>query len=378
MIGASAAFELSARNLRVIALDRQHPGREASWAAAGMLAPAPDDPETIPLVPLANESLRLYPEFIAAIEDASGKSTEYMRAGTLEIFFAPGGERARDAFVSEHQRVGLSAEPISPEAAREMEPSLGPRALAAAWLSAEATVDPRLLTDAALSAAQARGAQIRSHCAVTGLLREGERCTGVWAAGEKISAGHVVVAAGSRSGSLGNEIARHAPTRPVRGQMLSLRYPRVFADSSRDCVRMRRVLRSANGYLVPRADGRILAGSTLEDAGFDKIVTPAGLQKIMSAALALAPALASAEIVEMWAGLRPGTPDNLPILGPTGMEGLIVATGHYRNGILLAPVTAKLIAAWVGSEPVSLDTHMFSPLRFAQQAASVVADRAVE
>jgi glycine oxidase len=149
--------------------------------------------------------------------------------------------------------------------------------------------------------------------------------------------------------------------------MLSLRHPE---------VKIRRVLRSAKGYLVPRADGRILAGSTLEDAGFEKAVTPAGMQKIMNAARELVPALVGAEIVEKWAGLRPGTPDNLPILGPTDLPGLIVATGHYRNGILLAPVTAKLVRAWVCGEPASPDATSFSPQRFTRQAASLAAESA--
>ena len=376
LIGVSAAFELAARNLRVVVLDRQQPGREASWAAAGMLAPSPDGPDASHLVPLARESFRLYPEFIAAIEGTLGKSCGFARQGTLEIFFGPECESARDAFVAEQERLGLPAEPIATEGAREMEPLLGDGALAAAWLPTEATVDPRLLTDAALSAAQARGVEIRSNCAVTALRREGDRCAGVLAGDEGIAARHVVLAAGCFCGSLGDEIAQYAPTRPVRGQMLSLR-DSVSARSKRDSargehgsLRIRRVLRSANGYLVPRADGRILAGSTLEDAGFDKVVTPAGILKIMNAALELVPALASAEIVEMWSGLRPGTPDNLPILGPTDMEGLIVATGHYRNGILLAPVTAKLVAAWITGERSMIETALFSPLRFARQAAS--------
>lgn len=382
LIGASAAFELAARNLRVVLLDRQQPGREASWAAAGMLAPSPDGPDAQPLFPLAKESFRLYPEFIGAIEGTLGKSCGFAREGTLEIFFGPESEWARDAFIEQHQRLGLSSEPLAIEGAREMEPLLGPKASAAAWLPKEATVDPRLLIDAALGAAQARGVQIRSNCAVTGLLREGDRCAGVLAGDARIAARHVVLAAGCFCGSL-DEAAQYAPTRPVRGQMLSLRGDPVlarsrpgWAGSKRQTVRLRRVLRSANGYLVPRPDGRILAGSTLENAGYEKAVTPAGVQKIMNAALELAPALTSVEIIEMWAGLRPGTPDNLPILGPTDIEGLIVATGHYRNGILLAPVTAKLVAAWVTGERPALETDLFSPLRFAHRAVSPAATTA--
>ncbi len=363
LIGSAAAFELAGRNLRVIVLDRQQPGRESSWAAAGMLAPGPDSPAShgsTKLVPLANESLRLYPQFVAAIEEVSGKHAGFAREGTLEIFHGASSEAARDNFVAEHRRLGLSAEPIRLESALKMEPSLNGAAGAAAWLPDEATIDPRALMDAVLSAAANRGAQIRADCAATSLLMEGGRCAGVVAGSQRISAGHVVITAGCFSGAMEDGIARHAPTRPVRGQMISLRH--------RD-VKLTRVLRSANGYLVPRLDGRILAGSTLEDAGFEKSVTPAGLQKILSAALELAPALANAETLDTWAGLRPGTPDDLPILGPTDTEGLIVATGHYRNGVLLAPITAKLVREWITDGKVSADVEAFSPLRFQNREA---------
>jgi glycine oxidase len=360
LIGSAVAFELSGCSLRVVVLDRQQPGRESSWAAAGMLAPAPDSPGSTKLVPLAKESLRLYPQFVAAIEGTSGKPTSFVQEGTLEIFRGTSGEAARDNFVAEHRQLELAAEPIGVESARRMEPSLNSEAGAIAWLPDEGTVDPRALVDAVLLAAANRGARICADCAVTSLLFDRGRCAGVVAGSQSISARHVVITAGCFSGKMEDGIARYAPTRPVRGQMLSLRH--------RD-VRLTRVLRSANGYLVPRLDGRILAGSTLEDAGFAKSVTAAGLQKILNAALELAPALASAEILETWAGLRPGTPDDLPILGPTDVEGLIVATGHYRNGVLLAPITAKLVREWITDGKTTEDVEVFSPLRFLNRAA---------
>lgn len=365
LIGAAAALELRARKLAVVLLDRQQPGREASWAAAGMLAPGPDDPRSIALVPLAKKSLELYPEFIAAVERASRRSTGFMRQPTLQAFFGSSGESERDEFVAGHKRLGLSAEAILVSSARELESSLGPAITAAAQLPEEATVDPRLLTDATVLAAAAQGVEIRANCGVTGLRREGGRCVGIVTETAEIAAGHVLLAAGCFSSVALPEIACYAPTRPVRGQMLALRHPR---------VKLGRVLRSANGYLVPRVDGRILAGSTLEDAGFEKVVTQEGVRKIMAAALDLVPALVDAEVVEMWAGLRPGSPDDLPILGPSDIEGLLVATGHYRNGILLAPVTAKLVAAWISGESSVVDATMFSPLRFGHRVASTPAD----
>ncbi len=370
LIGASVALELRSRNREVILLDRQQPGQEASPAAAGMLAPGPEDPDALSLIPLGKASLKLYPDFIAAVEGASGKPTGFARRGTVEVFFEAAGESARDRLVAECKKAGIAAEAISLSQARELEPSLGPQAVATAWLPEEAVVDPRLLTAAALAAAQARGVHVQANCEVTGLRQEGGRCTGVLTREGPIAAKHVVISAGCFSGQMSAEIGRYAPTRPVRGQIVVLRHP-VPSGANGSAKRadagtasIGHVLRSANGYLVPQADGRILAGSTLEDAGFDKSVTVAGVRKIMRGAVELVPALDGAQIVESWAGLRPGTPDKLPILGPTDVEGLIVATGHYRGGILLAPITGKLAASWVCGERVEQDVAAFSPLRF--------------
>jgi glycine oxidase len=358
LIGASIAFELAAEKLRVIVLDRQEAGREASWAAAGMLSPAPDSDRDIPLVPLGRESLKLYPQFAAAVQEASGEPTSYTREGTVEIFLTPHAEAERDSTVAACHGLGIGAESVSLDDARRLEPSIGPAARAAAWLSEEGTVEPRSLTEAVLTAARRRSVEIRSNCAVTGMLRAGDRCEGVVADGKEIPARHVVLAAGCFSVAVTSEnnfLARYAPTRPVRGQMMALRG---------DAVGLRRVLRSEKGYLVPQRSGRILAGSTSEEVGFEKQVTPAGLRQVLNAAVELCPALAGAEVLETWAGLRPGTPDDLPILGPTDIDGLLIATGHYRNGILLAPVTAKLIREWIVDGRTTFNTEAYSPMRF--------------
>jgi len=358
LIGVSIAFELAAAKLRVVVLDRQEPGREASWAAAGMLSPAPDSLGDAPLVPLARESLRLYPEFVAALEEGSRKSAGYRRDGAMEIFLSPHGEAERDSRICALRELQIAAEPISLATAREWEKSIGPRAQGVAWLPEEGSVEPRSLMEAALAAAQHRGVEVRSNCHVTSLLRAQDRCAGVIAGGERIAASHVVVAAGCSSGEIPFETgarARYSPTRPVRGQMVALR-PRAAS--------LRRILRSERGYLVPRRDGRIVAGSTLEDVGFDKRVTDEGVRRILDVAFELCPELAESQLLETWAGLRPGTPDDLPILGPSGIEGLLIATGHYRNGILLAPVTAKLMREWIVEERTAFDAEPFSPLRF--------------
>lgn len=365
IIGTSIAFELAAEKLRVVVLDRQQAGREASWAAAGMLSPSPHRPQDLPLVPFAKESLRIYPEFGAAIENESGKSIDYDCPGVIEIFTDPRGETERDEMIVEHRALGLTVEPISLDDARRREPELGASVTAAAWLPDEATVDPRLLMDALVTAARRRGAEILSDCGASALLYDGTRCTGVLTNEDRISANHLVLAAGCFSGGIALHNSRHsgktldlsqyAPTRPVRGQMVALR-PKGNA--------IRHVLRSREGYLVPREHGRIVAGSTLEDAGFEKCVTPGGLGRIIAGVRKLWSAFDEAAIVETWCGLRPGTPDDLPILGPTGIDGLLIATGHYRNGILLAPASARLIRGWIVDGKANFDAQRFSPLRF--------------
>ena len=360
-IGTSIAFELSSQKLRVAVFDRQQPGQEASWAAAGMLSPAPDSLRDHPLVPLGNESLKLYPDFAARVEEASGRVVGYARDGAIEVFLDPDVQGERDRRVSECRRLGVAAEPVSLTEARRREQLIGPSARAACWLPEEGTVEPRSLMAALLEAARRAGAEIHASCAVTGLIRDRDRCTGLVAGGEKVAADFVVVAAGCFSGEMTGELgalAQYAPTRPVRGQMLALR-PEGY--------NLRHVLRSDRANLVPRKDGRIVVGSTSEEAGFDKRVTPAGLCKILSGALEMCPGLAGAEVIETWCGLRPGTPDDLPVLGPTDLQGLIVATGHYRNGILLAPVTAKLVREWIVDGGTEFDARAFSPLRFSQR-----------
>lgn len=358
IIGASIAFELAAEKLRVVVLDRQEPGCEASWAAAGMLSPAPDSPRDLPLVPFAKESLKLYPKFVQAIEEFSGKPAAYACDGALEVFLS--AEAESSARLRELRELGIVAELLSAEESRRTEPAIGESARAAIRLPEEGTVEPRLLMDALLTAARNRAVEIRANCGVTELLRDGDRVVGVSACGEKASAGHVVLAAGSYSGELAPSgwLKRLAPTRPVRGQMVALR-PQAGATG------LPRVVRSERGYLVSRRDGQIVAGSTSEEAGFEKQVTAAGIHKILGATIEMCPALAGAQIVETWSGLRPGTPDDLPILGPAEASGLWLATGHYRNGILLAPATAKVVCDWItGARLAFVDA--FSPRRFAQ------------
>jgi glycine oxidase len=357
IIGGSLAFELATRKLSVLIIDRQVPGKEASWAAAGMLAPEPESADDIHVLPLARMSLASYPRFVKAIEDASGLPAQFRCDGTLKLYFGPDGESERDREAASHRDAGLSTESVSIAQAREIEPSIATSATAASWLPYECSIDPRALTHAVLTAAEREGVELRHGTAVHQVLTSNGRCDGVVAGGETFRSRHVIIAAGCFSARV-DGMSRYAPTCPVRGQIVAL-------QPSKNSPK--RVLRAHNGYVVPRNDGRVIAGSTSENAGFEKQVTTEGIEQILRAATELSPSLASAVIVDMWSGLRPDTPDHLPILGPTDIGGLWIATGHYRNGILLAPGTARVMREWIVDGKPFLALERFSPLRFSAE-----------
>jgi len=356
VIGAAVAWELGRAGRSVVLLDRQQPGMEASWAAAGMLAPGAETADSVPVAPLGRVSLALYAEFVAAVEADAGMPTGYAPGDALQVFFGDGAAREAEEFLRVHRELGLRGEMLSPDLARRLEAGLSERAQAVVLCKDEARLEPRALVAALLAAAQKRGAEVRSGCAAQAVLTESGRVRGVKTAAGEVVAKNVVVAAGSWSGGLA-EVGRYAPTRPVRGQIGALRA---------EGATVRHVLRSHNGYVVPRADGRLICGSTAEpEAGFEKRVTPEGQQKILAAAVELAPALAGAAVVESWSGLRPDTPDHLPSLGATEVAGLYMATGHYRNGVLLAPITARLLREMiVEGGAKSFAVEAYSPMRF--------------
>jgi glycine oxidase len=366
IIGGAVAFELAQHKLRVLVIDRQSPGQEASWAAAGMLSPAPDSIDAIPLVPLACASLKIYPDFVVFAESVSGMSAGFRPYGAIEAFFDTDAENKLAAMVAQHHKLGLDTETLHIEDAAAIEPHLSHEICAAAILRKEAAVDNRAFTCAILRAAELSGVEFTSNSRVEALqLDQDGKCVGVIVGAEKICAQHVVIAAGFASSAI-QGIAKYAPTIPMRGQMLALQSEKVD---------LHRVIRSERGYIVPRGNGRCVTGSTIENVGVEKRVTPQGISKILSAAVEMVPALADAAIAETWCGLRPDTPDHLPSLGPTDIEGLLIATGHFRNGILLAPITAKLIAEWITNRKTSLNWEIFSPMRFANPAARVASER---
>jgi glycine oxidase len=354
IIGLSLAHRLAAEHLRVVVLDRREPGLEASWAAAGMLSAAPESPDDISLVPLAKRSFASYPDYVRAVEESSGKVTNFRHDGALELFFGSSAEAERDRTFASHRKLGLTTQAVSTAEARSIEPSLSKSSFAAAWLPDEYSVEPRALTAAALQAAKNRGAEVRANVEVKKLLIEGSRCVGIESPSEKLTAGHIVLAAGCFSSGIAGA-ARLAPTQPVRGQMVSLRTVRHLPNH---------VVRSHKGYVVPRGNGFLVAGSTIEHVAFEKHVTAAGIGGILAAAIELIPELAGAAIEETWCGLRPDTPDHLPLIGPSEFAGLWLATGHYRNGILLAPVTSEILGDWILRGTTDFDAEAYSPQRF--------------
>ncbi len=368
IIGASLAFELARMRQSVLVLDRQEPAREASWAAAGTISPAPDR-ESSGITAFGCESFRLYPAFVSAIEAATGEAAGFHPNGAIELFFDSDAEAVRDQRCSQIREAGLNAESISVSEALRREPAINPSARAVLWISDEAYLDPRVLTRVTLSAAKRSGTEIRANAEVISLITTNGRCNGILAANtqtacagnsgvrtaEKIEANNVVIAAGWRSNEIGGA-EMWAPSSAVRGQMVGF---------GRIAGAPKTILRCEHGYLAPREDGRVVAGSTLEPGMLDKRPTATGLRKIFAVALEMAPALADAPVVETWAGLRPDSPDHLPIIGATDIQGLFIATGHYRNGMLLAPATAKYLAEWIVDGRIAQHLEPFSPMRFA-------------
>lgn len=362
LIGSAIALRLAQEGLRVALLEKNDPGREASWAGAGMLSPAPESTAAIPLAPFGRASLNLYPQFVDEIEEISGQRAGYRRDGAIELLFSADAERELSTLIALHHALGLPTEPLPLDEAAKLEPALTRRAQAAAYFPYEACIDNRALMEALLTAGSIAGVELFPDTAVRTIVIDDGHAQGVRTEnGSMFAAQEVIVAAGAFSGLLEGIIPR-LRTRPIRGQMVALRSQ----------LPVRHVVRCGHGYIVPRDSAvpqRMVTGSTLEDSGFDKSVTAGGIEKILSTARELVPKLSNAEVIELWCGLRPDTPDHLPLLGPAGVGGLTIATGHYRNGILLTPITAKLVREWIVEKRVSMDWEIFNPLRFARAEA---------
>jgi len=353
--GSSVALRLAEAGRKVTVLERAVPGAEASSAAGGILSPGVEALEPGPFYALCRASLARYPDFVREVEALSGMAVGLRALGTLEVALDDDHAKILAARAEKILAHGLPVEVLDDAAVRRLEPALSPEARGALFFADEASLDLRALARAVYIAASRAGAAF-----VTGQVRrivtEGGRVAGVEHEAGRIDAAAVVLAAGSWSLQVeGNGLPAGA-VRPVRGQIavLDTRPPLLS-----------RVVFSGHGYVVPRADGRILCGSTMEEVGFEKAVTAGGLRHVLDVAIGVAPALARAPVVESWSNFRPASPDGEPILGPGTVPGLFYATGHTRNGILLAPVTADAIAAAILGTAPPVDLAPFSPARLA-------------
>jgi glycine oxidase len=346
VVGLCCAWRLAQGGAEVLVLDRADPPAGATRVAAGMLAPIGElafgEPELLRMTVAAAER---YPDFVDELEAASGLDSGFARHGALHIALDR-DEAAELRRVHDLQRsLGLGAEWLPPRRCRALEPGLTPSFNGGVHAPDEAAIAPRRMTAALLAALAGAGVEVRSNVNVVTSLLAGDRLEGVRTdAGEELRAAHTVLATGAWSGTEEwlPEGAR-PPVRPVKGQILELRSP----DGEAPCGR---ILASERVYLVPRPDGRLVVGATTEERGFDATVTAGGVHELLREAYRLLPDVAEMELVEAMAGLRPGTPDNLPLIGHGEIEGLVLACGHYRNGVLLAPITGDAIAGLLSGE----------------------------
>ena len=344
VIGLSLAWELSKQGTRILIVERGEPGREATHAAAGMLAYGDHEPhEQLKALKLA--SARLYPEFVHELEDESGMRVDFRREGTVSFF--PDGESPE-----------CSARDITAQELADLEPDLSYPALSGrhagrVLLTPEESIDNRALAAALLKTAKHRGIDISSGLAATEIIEEHGRIVGLRTERTEFRAPIVVNCAGAWAGKLG---PLQLPIVPRKGQSLAV------LSAGRHLLRL--TVRGHDVYVVPRSDGRIIIGATVEDAGYDKRVDAETIQRLHQAAANLVPEIGQLRMHEAWAGLRPATVDALPVMGLTKLPGYFVATAHFRNGILLAPITARVMSQLVRGDKPECNIEAFSPMRF--------------
>lgn len=363
VIGLAIAWELKTLGWSVLVVDRDRPGAGTTRVAAGMLAPVGElDFGEPALLEMNMVSAGMYPEFVSSVERVCGGTLGYRRMGGLHVALDR-DEAAELRRVHELQvNSGLRSEWLGPGAARELEPGVSPSLTGAVLVEDDGTIDPRVLVAGLLEALELEGVEIRTGHRVTGIRRKHGRAEGIELDdGSRIAARIVVAAVGAEAGKADwlPEEAR-PPVRPVKGQILELKGDP--ADPVCD-----RILGSERVYLVPRRDGRLIVGATVEELGFDRRVTAGGVHELLREAYRLLPEVAELEFVDAAAGFRPGTPDNLPVVGRTSVENLLIATGHYRNGILQAPITARTIADLADGGSLMGPMAAASPERFAKE-----------
>lgn len=355
VMGTSIACELASSGIEVTVLERSIPGAEASTAAAGMLAPQLEAQAPGPMLDLSLRSRGLYPAWVKALTADAGVEVGYLESGALQLAWTEAQAHGLEATVAWQQAAGLRATLLTGAEVRALEPNVSPEVEAAAHFPDDHQVDPRKLMQALSGAALRRGVKFRGG-AVRELAVAGGRVTGVALEAEPLEAELTIVAAGAWTPLMPGVGVDPQHLKPARGQLVEL---------SVAAPPLKHVLKAGLGYVVPRADGHVVCGTTVELVGFDKRVTAEGLSSVLTQAMRACPLLAGASMVSSWAGLRPWTADGLPLLGAGAKPGLVIASGHYRNGILLAPITAKVIGQLVRGERPAVDLKAFSPGRFA-------------
>jgi len=374
-IGLTSAWRLAQRGAVVTVVDPD-PGGGASGVAAGMLAPITEarmGEEALLRLNLASWSR--WPGFVTEIEGASGAGIGYRAEGTLVAALDADDRTALDELAARHRAMGLDVTPLRGREVRRIEPGLAPGVRAGFLAAGERSVDPPELVEALRRAATALGVGfVEATVERIATAPTGERVTAVvladGATPHQIDTATVVLAAGCRSGAIaGLSDAARPPVRPVKGEILTLRQP---PGPPLVTHIVRGLVHGFTVYLVPRADGRLIVGATVQERGWDTRVTAGGAYELVRDALALVPGLDDAELVAVRAGLRPGTPDDLPLIGRSAMEGLVVATGHYRNGILLTPITAEAVAAAVAGDPLPPEVAACDPRRFGEATGVLV------
>jgi glycine oxidase len=347
VVGLGIAWRLAARGVAVCVFDKGAAGAGATHAAAGMLAACAEaEPGEEALVALGRDSQARWPAFADELKQASGIDVELRQEGTLVIALTADDQARLHHHLEFQHKLDLPLQWISAAETRRREPHLAGKLAGAVFSPQDHQVDNRKLALALRGAAQAAGASINEHQPVAAISSRGRRVDGVVLAdGRKHAADVVVLAAGAWSRTIAGSIADLAPqalppVRPIKGQMLALRM-----DKAAPLIT--HVIWGPGIYMVPRLDGRLIIGATVEEKGFDSTITAGGLLTLLEAAWRAVPAIEELPIDEMWVGHRPGSRDDAPILGPAALDGLIYATGHHRNGILLAPVTADTIARLV-------------------------------
>jgi glycine oxidase len=361
VMGLAIGWRLAQAGCGVTLFERDEPGGGASWAAAGMLAAGCEaEPGELDLLALNRRSQELWPAFAAELERATGLAVGLREEGTLIVALTR-DDAAQLRFSYDFQRQhGVALEWLSPAEARRREPHLHPNLAGAVFSPADHQVDNRLLVRALERAFVAAGGTLKSHTPVEAVETSDGRATGVRANGARHDADVVVLAAGAWSGQI-KGLPGALPVRPVKGQMLALRM-------DAQAPLLSHVVWAPKAYLVPRHDGRLIVGATTEERGFDPNLTAGGILALLEGAWRAVPGIEDLPIDEMWVGFRPGSRDDAPMLGPSAVPGLVLATGHHRNGILLTPVTAETVARYVLEGEVDPVIRPFALARFGARA----------